>query len=452
MNVDNYNLVVLLSNLLVDTNAVTTTVQNALDLIAKTFAFKQAYVYETNRYGFLELKEFISPWDNVEKKLSLHLFEEKIHHESSIIYTVSKLDDENQDELLGIFKASKLFFVPHIIDKRIGELVLFVEGDEPVEDRETLGLCGSMLLKYIMSRMYDNQLINSRKALESIIDNTGIDIYVNDFYTHEILYVNQSMAKPYGGQDKFENRKCWEVLFPSKSGQCEFCPQKNLIDENGDPTKVYTWDYQRELDGSWFRVFSAAFRWIDGRLAHVVSSADITDNKKNEALIEYLANYDSLTGLPNRRMLVTECDRRINQVNTATTGYLLFFDIDGFKMINDTYGHDIGDEFLISLGNFFKSVDVLKDAIYRNGGDEFVAIIDGNISEDELCVMIGKIHEKFDKPWKLKTVEAKCNVSVGIACYPTDGKTAEELLLKADQAMYKVKKAGGGSYLFGRNL
>lgn len=452
MNVDNYNLVMLLSNLLVDTNAATTTVQNALDLIAKTFAFKQAYVYETNRYGFLELKEFISPWDNVEKKLSLHLFEEKIHHESSIIYTVSKLDDENQDELLGIFKASKLFFVPHIIDKRIGELVLFVEGDEPVEDRETLGLCGSMLLKYIMPRMYDNQLINSRKALESIIDNTGIDIYVNDFYTHEILYVNQSMAKPYGGQDKFENRKCWEVLFPSKSGQCEFCPQKNLIDENGDPTKVYTWDYQRELDGSWFRVFSAAFRWIDGRLAHVVSSADITDNKKNEALIEYLANYDSLTGLPNRRMLVTECDRRINQVNTATTGYLLFFDIDGFKMINDTYGHDIGDEFLISLGNFFKSVDVLKDAIYRNGGDEFVAIIDGNISEDELCVMIGKIHEKFDKPWKLKTVEAKCNVSVGIACYPTDGKTAEELLLKADQAMYKVKKAGGGSYLFGRNL
>ncbi|SJZ97612.1 GGDEF domain-containing protein [Anaerorhabdus furcosa] len=452
MNVDNYNLVMLLSNLLVDTNAATTTVQNALDLIAKTFAFKQAYVYETNRYGFLELKEFISPWDNVEKKLSLHLFEEKIHHESSIIYTVSKLDDENQDELLGIFKTSKLFFVPHIIDKRIGELVLFVEGDEPVEDRQILGLCGSMLLKYIMPRMYDNQLINSRKALESIIDNTGIDIYVNDFYTHEILYVNQSMAKPYGGQDKFENRKCWEVLFPSKSGQCEFCPQKNLIDENGDPTKVYTWDYQRELDGSWFRVFSAAFRWIDGRLAHVVSSADITDNKKNEALIEYLANYDSLTGLPNRRMLVTECDRRINQVNTAITGYLLFFDIDGFKMINDTYGHDIGDEFLISLGDFFKSIDVLKNAIYRNGGDEFVAIIDGNISEDELCVMIGKIHEKFDKPWKLKTVEAKCNVSVGIACYPTDGKTAEELLLKADQAMYKVKKAGGGSYLFGRDL
>lgn len=110
MNVDNYNLVMLLSNLLVDTNAATTTVQNALDLIAKTLAFKQAYVYETNRYGFLELKEFISPWGNVEKKISLHLFEEKIHHESSIIYTVSKSDDENQDELLGIFKASKLFF------------------------------------------------------------------------------------------------------------------------------------------------------------------------------------------------------------------------------------------------------------------------------------------------------------------------------------------------------
>lgn len=71
-------------------------------------------------------------------------------------------------------------------------------------------------------------------------------------------------------------------------------------------------------------MFSAAFRWVDGRLAHVVSSADITDNKRNEALVEYLANYDSLTNLPNRRMLVKECERRIDKTQEGGEGYLLF--------------------------------------------------------------------------------------------------------------------------------
>lgn len=100
-------------------------------------------------------------------------------------------------------------------------------------------------------------------------------------------------------------------------------------------------------------MFSAAFRWVDGRLAHVVSSADITDNKRNEALVEYLANYDSLTNLPNRRMLVKECERRIDKTQEGGEGYLLFFDIDGFKKINDTFGHEAGDEFLVQLGQFF---------------------------------------------------------------------------------------------------
>ena len=108
---------------------------------------------------------------------------------------------------------------------------------------------------------------------------------------------------------------------------------------------------------------------MDGRLAHVVSSADITDNKRNEALVEYLANYDSLTNLPNRRMLVKECERRIDKTQEGGEGYLLFFDIDGFKKINDTFGHEAGDEFLVQLGQFFSGIPLLHDAIYRNGGD-----------------------------------------------------------------------------------
>lgn len=317
--------------------------------------------------------------------------------------------------------------------------------DEPT--RENLKTALALLSKNVTIQIYKSRLQFAQTALEGVLDNTGIDIYVNDFYNHEILYINESMAKPYGGKKQFAGRKCWQILFPGQTGPCEFCPQNKLIDENGKPTKVYTWDYQRAFDGSWFRVFSAAFRWADGRLAHVVSSADITDNKNNEELIRYMANYDVLTNLPNRRMLVTECEQRINK-ELGELAFLLFFDIDGFKNINDSLGHDAGDEFLAQLGKFFTGIPLLKDSIYRNGGDEFVAMLGKGITEDHVLDLSRFIHSRFEKPWKLKNGAVTCGISIGVSCYPEDGLTAEELLRKADQAMYSVKKSGGGGLCF----
>ncbi len=94
---------------------------------------------------------------------------------------------------------------------------------------------------------------------------------------------------------------------------CDFCPQPKLVDQHGEPSKIYSWDYQRPFDGAWFRVLSGTFRWLDGRLAHVVSSVDITENKNNEALIARLANYDPLTNLPNRRKLMADCEHLIQE-------------------------------------------------------------------------------------------------------------------------------------------
>ncbi len=147
-----------------------------------------------------------------------------------------------------------------------------------------------------------------------------------------------------------------------------------------------------------------------------------------------------------------ECERRIDKTQEGGEGYLLFFDIDGFKKINDTFGHEAGDEFLVQLGQFFSGIPLLHDAIYRNGGDEFIAIIDGDKTEANIRNLASFIHRRFAQPWRLKRGEVFCNVSIGVARYPEDGRTAEELLLKADQAMYKVKKAGGKGVLFGYEL
>lgn len=114
------------------------------------------------------------------------------------------------------------------------------------------------------------------------MNNMGVDIYVNSFDSHDMLYANESMAAPYGGIEHFEGKKCWQALYTDKTGECEFCPKRHLIDENGLPTKVYSWDYQRPFDKCWFRVFSAAFAWIDGQMAHVITSVDIDHQKKIE--------------------------------------------------------------------------------------------------------------------------------------------------------------------------
>lgn len=77
-------------------------------------------------------------------------------------------------------------------------------------------------------------------------------------------------------------KKCWQALYKDKTGECDFCPKKHLVDKNGHPTKVYSWDYQRPFDKRWFRVFSAAFAWVDGQMAHVITSVDIDHQKRIE--------------------------------------------------------------------------------------------------------------------------------------------------------------------------
>lgn len=460
----NSELVLTLAEVLMGSQVDTAAVSKALQLICDYGSFDCGMIYEADGAARFHLMEHYAP-EPMEfcEHFSHWTFAGEDVREmlARDVVTCMQRSEENlatEKTLLDSFGAEQMLFAP-VSDEEwnfYGMLVLVHKTEReqlPEGEKRVLFLLISMLMRYVEVRMYQNKVSMVRTALENILDNTGIDIYVNDFNTHEVLYVNKSMAAPYGGQAQFKNRKCWQVLFPGQTGPCDFCPQKKLVDEHGAPSRVYSWDYQRPFDGSWFRVFSTAFQWSDGRLAHVVSSADISENKRNEALIAYMANYDELTKLPNRRMLIQECKRRINGATATEQGYVLFFDIDGFKAVNDCFGHDAGDEFLVELGQFFSSIPMLKDSIYRNGGDEFVAVIGGEaVTKDNIRNLVGFIHARFQRPWVLKSGEALCNTSVGVACYPEDGMDAETLLQKADMAMYQIKKKGGAGLCFGYEL
>lgn len=452
-----------LANLFTGNKVSTEAITNALELICKQMSFERGLIYEMDYMKQLSLKEqYGASVSLLDEVLSLEAFsslEWMRFREKEICYIKEGEDNDALEQYLLDRHHADEMAVAVISDegKYIYGFVMLVSADLSFEakqvDKESLTVMLSMLSNYIKGRCYRKRLNQSRLALGDILDNTGIDIYVNDYHTHDILYVNKSMAAPYGGKEVFMGEKCWKVLFPGQNGPCEFCPKYKIVNEQGIPNKIYTWDYQRTFDGSWFRVFSAAFTWEDGRIAHIISSADITDNKEQEALIENLANYDQLTKLPNRRMLLQECERCIDNAKETEQGYLLFFDIDGFKAVNDTFGHDAGDEFLVNLGEFFNSVPLLKNAIYRNGGDEFVAIVCGGaITKSNIESLAFFIRERFHKPWELKKGEVFCGISIGVACYPEDGLTAEILISIADQAMYQVKKSGGDGICFGFQL
>ncbi len=194
---------------------------------------------------------------------------------------------EHGRQLLDRFGARQLFACRSVDDKglTVGFVFFMDKADgKPMDDAQTRGMnvLSGVIARASAVREYQARGTRAIRTLESIMNNMGVDIYVNSFDTHEMLYANRSMAEPYGGWEHFEGKKCWQALYTDKTGECEFCPRQNIIDENGNPTKVYSWDYQRPFDKSWFRVFSAAFEWTDGQLAHVITSVDITHQKSIE--------------------------------------------------------------------------------------------------------------------------------------------------------------------------
>ena len=130
---------------------------------------------------------------------------------------------------------------------------------------------------------------------------------------------------------------------------------------------------------------------------------------------------------------------------------MLFIDLDGFKNINDNYGHDVGDELLIEVASRLKGCVRESDTVVRFGGDEFVLLLTGLHNQDEAAYVADKVLKLIQQPIKLSSkVTANIGCSIGIAMYPDDGESDNDLLKVADSLMYEVKAAGKNHYIFNR--
>jgi len=184
---------------------------------------------------------------------------------------------------------------------------------------------------------------------------------------------------------------------------------------------------------------------------HVGVMRDISHIKRSQEQLEYLANYDALTGLGNRNLFMSQLkvglDRAARHHRRLA---LIFIDLDNFKSINDTLGHDVGDQLLVEVARRLKASVRSEDVVCRLGGDEFTVYVEDFADPEGLVSTAQRLVQSISEPYLLGPHRREVTASVGISIYPNDGDSITELIKNADTAMYKVKEHGRNGFQFFR--
>ena len=317
---------------------------------------------------------------------------------------------------------------PIILKEHIGMYACFEVKRNPhnweVEEIKFLSDSVKVLQSILTKRIQKNSLAGSYAALEEILNNVGSSVYVRDKESGRILFANRYLRNSF--HDAVEQNKLYELFergIPqgSEEGNIEICAEES---------------------GSWFDFIYKKITWVDGREVFMCVAHDVTEKKMYQKRIERQAYTDFLTGLYNRLCCERDLAKYVDTAKkTGREGSVLYMDLDDFKHINDSLGHQYGDVLLKSLANGIRSVQGIQNSCYRMGGDEFVIIVPSE-QHEMLEQIVEGIKAVFSRPWFLKDTDYYCTMSMGIVHFPTEGEDVEELVKKADIAMYEAKKTG----------
>ncbi len=187
----------------------------------------------------------------------------------------------------------------------------------------------------------------------------------------------------------------------------------------------------------------------DEPIRYVSVFNDITKSRHNDERIKHLAFHDALTDLPNRSLLMDRLDHQIAKAERDKSGLaVMFLDLDRFKAVNDTLGHEIGDDLLRAVAQRLQAQVRQSDTVSRLGGDEFIILLDSPANDEEVACIAGRVLASISEPMEFRGRVAQVGASIGIAMFPRDGRTPGELMKRADAAMYAVKEGGRNTYRF----
>ncbi len=347
---------------------------------------------------------------------------------------------------VGMLASSMRIMLTHLHHSQSEVEELAISLDDKVQVRtKDLALVNDELKDEILERQkVEQDLRLASKYLEItqealvITDPEGEILEVNDAFVEmagytrdEILGENPRVLKS-GRHDAQFYEEMWNTLFEQGHWQGEI------------------WDRRKsgEIYPKWLSI--SAVRDQQGEIKNFVAlSTDITASKETEEKLEKLAHYDPLTGLANRLLFHDRLqhDLAMTDRDQRVLG-LILLDLDGFKEVNDTLGHPVGDQLLIMVARRLQDSIRESDTVARLGGDEFVVVLTNIIKENDLALLAQKILETLRVPYDLDGEHVEISASLGVALYPEDGKDVMLLLKNADTAMYHAKEAGKGRIQF----
>ena len=286
----------------------------------------------------------------------------------------------------------------------------------------------------------------SAEGLQAVLDNLDALVYVSDFETYDLLYMNAYGRRIWGA---IEERKCWEVLQDS-DGPCSFCTNDKLINKDGSPTGTHVWEFQNQRDEHWYQCRDQAIRWMDGRLVRLEIATDITERKEMELALQRAhekaskaALTDELTRLNNRRAFFHHGSLLMNQARRYQTPLaLIMMDLDFFKQVNDTFGHEAGDEVLRYIANLLHERIRGADCAARMGGEEFAILLPETEAEkaQEMAERLLALTKNANIDHRGQQIQP--SASFGVTTFASSDERLEDLLHRADRALYHAKDLG----------
>ena len=314
------------------------------------------------------------------------------------------------------------------------------------EDFQQLMTYFSSGLRLICQMIEDQNLMKLHRAA---VENTANSIMITDRYG-KIEWVNNAFTKMTQFLLPEVQGKTPKLLNPESEKSLDIISKMKEVIKTGQVWNGETINNRK--DGVQFSAYQTVTPLISelGEITHYITvSEDISERKENELRIAFMATHDELTGLPNRNLLHDRLNHAIGSAKRASSKMaVLFIDIDHFKFINDSLGHQIGDKLLKMLSERLKSVLREEDTVARFGGDEFVVVLPKITTLHAVNSVAKSLLDKIKKPYEVDEHELIITGSIGISIYPDNAATADVLVQHADSAMYSAKQQGRNNAQF----
>lgn len=296
------------------------------------------------------------------------------------------------------------------------------------------------------------QQLDDVALAKAVFENSMIGIYVTDAYG-KIIQANSTFSR-LSGYQPLEVIGCTPQLIDIQRYSPDFFQDIKQSLEERD-----FWEgeiHHRHKDGHVFAAWVAitVLRDRNNKVVNTISYlSDLTEKQNSEHKIHRLAYFDPLTGLPNRSLFYDRLTQAVHHAHrTRSEVALLLLDLSDFKFINQRFGHALGDALLHQIGQRIVHCVRSEDTVARMGGDEFAVILGGMGNRAQLLSAATKIATKIcrtlEQPFCVRGQEVVSGASIGIACYPMDGRESETLLQHADSALAEARAAGKGHYQF----